>query len=80
MPLTDLVRGYLGVKVQFLHFPHHRAYNVVQDTAIWLNRPLEAQLEINAVYDVMYLLDLHRMTKRGELLKTKSLQSQKSAF
>jgi len=64
-PFTDLVRGYLGVKAQFLYFPHKRAYNLDKDTEIWLERPLPAHLELNAVYDVMYLLDLHRLTKRA---------------
>ena len=59
-PLTDLIRGYLGVKPQFMYFPHKRAYAMEKDTEIWLQRPLPAHLEINAVYDVMYLLDLQR--------------------
>ena len=53
----------MGVKAQFLYFPHKRAYNLDKDTEIWLERPLPAHLELNAVYDVMYLLDLHRLTK-----------------
>ena len=65
IPLTDLCRGYLGVKAQFLHFPHKRAYAVDQDTAIWLERPLPPHLELNAVYDSMYLLDLRRLTRQA---------------
>ena len=53
----------MGVKAQFLYFPHKRAYNLDKDTEIWLERPLQTHLELNAVYDVMYLLDLHRLTK-----------------
>ena len=40
IPLTDLVRGYLGVKPQFLYFPHRRVYALEKDTENWLNRPL----------------------------------------
>jgi len=64
-PLTDMIRGYLGVKAQFLYFPHKRAYNLDKDTEIWLERPLPPHLELNAVYDVMYLLDLHRLTRKA---------------
>ena len=56
------------MKAQFLYFPHKRAYNIDKDTEIWLERPLPAHLELNAVYDVMYLLDLHRLTRQGLLI------------
>jgi len=62
-PLPELVRGYLGIKVQFNHFPHKRAYATVEDTAIWMKRPLEPHMEMNAVYDIMYLLELQKATR-----------------
>lgn len=64
-PLNELVRGYLGIKAQFCYFPHKRAYAQDQDTVIWTKRPLAAHMEMNAVYDVMYLLELQRLTREA---------------
>ena len=64
-PLNELVRGYLGIKAQFCYFPHKRAYAQDQDTIIWTKRPLAAHMEMNAVYDVMYLLELQRLTREA---------------
>ncbi len=64
-PLSDLARAYLGIKPQFMHFPHYRIYKLDADTAIWLERPLPKQLEINAIYDVIYLLDLQALTREA---------------
>jgi hypothetical protein len=64
-PLSDLVRAYLAVKSQFIHFPHYRVNAIERDTAIWMQRPLPSHLEMNAVYDVMYLLDLQKATREA---------------
>ena len=64
-PLNEMIRGYLGIKAQFCYFPHKRAYAKDKDSEIWLKRPLEAHMEMNAVYDAMYLLELQRLTREA---------------
>jgi hypothetical protein len=58
-----LVRTYLGVAGRSLHFPHYRRSHMKEDTAIWMERPLRDDLEVAAVRNVMYLLDLQRATR-----------------
>ena len=64
-PLNELVRGYLGVKAQFCYFPHKRSYAKDKDTEVWTKRPLEAHMEMNAVYDALYLLELQKITREA---------------
>ena len=61
--LPNMCRAYLGIKGKDLFFPHYRQAFLDKDTAIWLERPLKAELEIGAVRNVMYLLDLHIATR-----------------
>jgi hypothetical protein len=35
---------------------------IEEDTAIWMKRPLTPELEFGVLYDVVYLLDLHKAT------------------
>lgn len=65
MPLSDLVRGYLGICPDFIAFQHTRNYARTTDTEIWMKRPLAPELETVAVYESMYLLDLQRATREA---------------
>lgn len=65
MPLSDLVRGYLGIRPDFIAFQHTRNYAKNKDTEIWMKRPLAPELEMIAVYEAMYLLDLQRATREA---------------
>ena len=55
-----LARAYLGVKGSHLYLPKYRLSHLNEDTAIWMERPLTRVLEVNAVRDTMYLLEIHR--------------------
>jgi len=55
-----LARAYLGVKGSHLYLPKYRLSHLNEDTAIWMERPLTKVLEVNAVRDTMYLLEIHR--------------------
>ncbi len=61
--LPNLVRGYFGVTGAHLFFPHYRQHSLREDTAVWLERPLPSHLEIGAVRNAAYLLDLQRATR-----------------
>jgi len=61
---NHVVRCFYGVDTRHLFFPHYRANARDQDTAVWLNRPLELRLEAGAVANVSYLLDLQQATTR----------------
>ena len=60
---NNSVRCYLGVETKFLFFQHLRLDHLELDAGIWNKRPLQPELEIGAMRNVMYLLDLHRMTR-----------------
>ena len=45
MPLSDLVRGYLGITPEFIAFQHVRSYAKKKDTAKWMERPLTPEHE-----------------------------------
>ena len=57
---AHLARVYLGVKGAHLYLPKYRLSHLDQDTAVWMERPMTKVLEINAVRDTMYLLEVHR--------------------
>lgn len=65
MPLSDLIRGYLGVAPEFIAFQHARNYAKKKDSEIWMTRPISPELEMIAVYESMYLLDLQRATREA---------------
>ena len=45
MPLSDLVRGYLGITPEFIAFQHTRSYAKKKDTEKWMRRPLTPEHE-----------------------------------
>ncbi len=61
--VNNLARAYFGVTGTHLFFPHYRYHNLREDMRIWLERPLPESLEIGAVRNAAYLLDLQRATR-----------------
>ena len=61
--MNNLARAYLGIAGASLFFPHYRKSCMSMDTAVWLERPLPQHLELGAVQNVIYLLDLQRVTR-----------------
>lgn len=63
--VSNLARAYLGIKGSHLYFPHYRQQNLKADTEIWMERPLKEHIIMNALRNVMYLLELRYFTKKA---------------
>ena len=63
--VSNLARAYLGVKGAHLYFPHYRQQNLKADTEIWMERPIKEHMIVNALRNVMYLLELRYFTKKA---------------
>jgi hypothetical protein len=63
--VSNLARAYLGVKGAHLYFPHYRQQNLKADTEIWMERPMKEHMIVNALRNVMYLLELRYFTKKA---------------
>ena len=63
--VSNLARAYLGIKGSHLYFPHYRQQNLKADTEIWMERPMKEHILMNALRNVMYLLELRYFTKKA---------------
>ena len=63
--VSNLARAYLGIKGSHLYFPHYRQQNLKADTEIWMERPMKEYTIVNALRNVMYLLELRYFTKKA---------------
>jgi hypothetical protein len=50
-----------------LFFAHYRLKHLEEDMSIWMKRPLTPELELGVVSEVIFLLDLHLLTKKAIL-------------
>ena len=66
--LNMLMRDYFGVCDFHLFYPRYRVTHYQSDAAVWLHRPLSNYLKLGAARNCLYLLPLHDMLKKANLL------------
>jgi len=53
-----LARAYLGINAEHLYIPRYRQYLLESDSAIWMKRPLKEYMIVNALRNIVYLLEI----------------------